>query len=165
MLFASSLFFASWEKLIRGLFYLYKIKIVASVEEKLVVPSLNELWTLIINAWKIPWKTIGKSYYLLGIHMDIFIQPQKRNVKDCFCIITLLWRGGRVVECACLENRCPFTGTVGSNPSLSAIYYLSVLWPNTATLNVKMQQKFWLPSLAYCVLTILLSMLISSRLH
>lgn len=34
----------------------------------------------------------------------------------------LVWRDGRVVECDCLENSCPFTGTVGSNPSLSAIY-------------------------------------------
>ena len=34
-----------------------------------------------------------------------------------------LWRGGRVVECDSLENCCPFTRTVGSNPTLSAIYY------------------------------------------
>ena len=29
-------------------------------------------------------------------------------------------RGGRVVECGGLENRCPFARTGGSNPSLSA---------------------------------------------
>ena len=29
-------------------------------------------------------------------------------------------RGDRVAECAGLENRCTFTGTEGSNPSLSA---------------------------------------------
>ena|GEM_PF-1423012 len=32
-----------------------------------------------------------------------------------------LRRGGRVVECNGLENRRAFTGTVGSNPTLSAI--------------------------------------------
>ena len=31
------------------------------------------------------------------------------------------WRGAGVVELACLENKCAFTGTEGSNPSLSAI--------------------------------------------
>ncbi len=30
------------------------------------------------------------------------------------------WRGGRVVDGAGLENRCTLTGTVGSNPTLSA---------------------------------------------
>ena len=30
-------------------------------------------------------------------------------------------RGDRVAECAGLENRCTFTGTEGSNPSLSAL--------------------------------------------
>jgi hypothetical protein len=30
-------------------------------------------------------------------------------------------RGARVVESDGLENRCTFTGTVGSNPTLSAI--------------------------------------------
>ena len=30
-----------------------------------------------------------------------------------------IWRGARVVELACLENKCAFTGTEGSNPSLS----------------------------------------------
>jgi hypothetical protein len=29
-------------------------------------------------------------------------------------------RGARVVDRVCLENRCAFTGTGGSNPSLSA---------------------------------------------
>ena len=33
----------------------------------------------------------------------------------------LLWKGGRAVECTGLENRSPFTGTVGPNPTLSAI--------------------------------------------
>ena len=31
-----------------------------------------------------------------------------------------IWRGGRAVECTGLENRRSFTGTVGSNPTLSA---------------------------------------------
>ena len=30
------------------------------------------------------------------------------------------WRGAGVVEQAGLENRCTLTGTVGSNPTLSA---------------------------------------------
>ncbi len=29
-------------------------------------------------------------------------------------------RGGRVVEGACLESKCTFTRTAGSNPALSA---------------------------------------------
>ena len=33
-------------------------------------------------------------------------------------------RGGRVVECGGLENRCPFARTGGSNPSLSATIYI-----------------------------------------
>tara|TARA_R110000796_G_scaffold88559_3_gene190906 strand:+ start:118671 stop:118946 length:276 start_codon:yes stop_codon:yes gene_type:complete len=33
----------------------------------------------------------------------------------------ILRRGGRAVECNGLENRRAFTGTVGSNPTLSAI--------------------------------------------
>lgn len=32
----------------------------------------------------------------------------------------LLRRRGRVVDCGGLENRCPLTGTVGSNPTASA---------------------------------------------
>src|SRR4051794_33345593 len=32
------------------------------------------------------------------------------------------WRGGRVVECVGLENRCTSNGTEGSNPSLSAVF-------------------------------------------
>ena len=32
-----------------------------------------------------------------------------------------LWRGGRVVECTALEMRRAWKGTVGSNPTLSAI--------------------------------------------
>ncbi len=31
-----------------------------------------------------------------------------------------MWRGARVAESGGLENRCTFTGTVGSNPTLSA---------------------------------------------
>ncbi len=37
-------------------------------------------------------------------------------------------RDGRVVECGCLENNCPFTGTVGSNPTLSAIFVYIILF-------------------------------------
>ena len=33
----------------------------------------------------------------------------------------VIWRGARVVERGGLENRCPCEGTVGSNPTLSAI--------------------------------------------
>ena len=40
-------------------------------------------------------------------------------------IIKNLWRGGRVVECDCLESNCPGNGTVGSNPTLSAIYTMT----------------------------------------
>ncbi len=36
-------------------------------------------------------------------------------------LISREWRGGRAVECTGLENRRPFTGIVGSNPTLSAI--------------------------------------------
>ena len=32
-------------------------------------------------------------------------------------------RGARVVEWAGFENRCAFTGTVGSNPTLSASFF------------------------------------------
>ena len=32
----------------------------------------------------------------------------------------ILWRGGRAVEGARLESVCTLTGTVGSNPTLSA---------------------------------------------
>ena len=39
------------------------------------------------------------------------------------CIITL-WRGARVVDSARLEIVCAFTGTVGSNPTLSALRVL-----------------------------------------
>ncbi len=35
--------------------------------------------------------------------------------------VPIKWRGGRVVEGACLESKCTFTRTVGSNPTLSAI--------------------------------------------
>ena len=31
-----------------------------------------------------------------------------------------MWRGARVAESGGLENRCTLTGTVGSNPTLSA---------------------------------------------
>lgn len=51
------------------------------------------------------------------------------------------WRDGRVVECDCLENSCPFTGTVGSNPSLSAIYYLTFFMPIYPSKKVKRARK------------------------
>ena len=38
---------------------------------------------------------------------------------------TIERRGARVVEWAGFENRCAFTGTVGSNPTLSASFVLS----------------------------------------
>ena len=37
--------------------------------------------------------------------------------------IVSLGRGGRVVECTGLENRRALAGTVGSNPTLSAIFF------------------------------------------
>ncbi len=40
--------------------------------------------------------------------------------NNYFCILLKLWRGGRVVECGGLENRCTGNCTEGSNPSLSA---------------------------------------------
>ncbi len=36
-----------------------------------------------------------------------------------------LRRGARVAESGGLENRCTLTGTVGSNPTLSASYFKS----------------------------------------
>ena len=36
------------------------------------------------------------------------------------------WRGGRVVEGARLESVCTLTGTVGSNPTLSAKYLAKI---------------------------------------
>ena len=39
---------------------------------------------------------------------------------DIFVTVTR-WRGGRAAEGAALEKRYPFTGIVGSNPTLSAI--------------------------------------------
>ena len=36
-----------------------------------------------------------------------------------------MWRGAGVVDLASLERKCTFTGTEGSNPSLSSSYYNS----------------------------------------
>ena len=45
-------------------------------------------------------------------------------VKVLKCMaIRIFWRGARVVELACLENKCIETGTEGSNPSLSANFH------------------------------------------
>ena len=38
-------------------------------------------------------------------------------------ILMKYWRGDRVAECAGLENRCRRKATVGSNPTLSAMYH------------------------------------------
>ena len=48
-----------------------------------------------------------------------------RVVRCCgrffkICAKDEYWRGAGVVEQAGLENRCTLTGTVGSNPTLSA---------------------------------------------
>gem|GEM_PF-3919404 len=48
--------------------------------------------------------------------MSVSIQSRKK-------IILFLWRDGRVVECSCLESSRPGNRTVGSNPTLSAIYH------------------------------------------
>ncbi|VVT14515.1 hypothetical protein SPHINGO361_130288 [Sphingomonas sp. EC-HK361] len=42
-------------------------------------------------------------------------------------------RGGRVVECTALEMRRALTGTVGSNPTLSAIYETRRTFTRAAT--------------------------------
>ena len=41
--------------------------------------------------------------------------------------LTIQRRGARVVEWAGFENRCAFTGTVGSNPTLSASFFLGLI--------------------------------------
>ena len=41
--------------------------------------------------------------------------------------LTIQRRGARVVEWAGFENRCAFTGTVGSNPTLSASFFLALI--------------------------------------
>ena len=38
------------------------------------------------------------------------------------------WRGDRVVEGARLESECTLTGTVGSNPTLSALIFCGYFW-------------------------------------
>ncbi len=40
-------------------------------------------------------------------------------------VLTAPRRGGRVVECTALEMRRAWKGTVGSNPTLSAIHYFA----------------------------------------
>ncbi len=44
---------------------------------------------------------------------------QESQIPLTYCKINT-WRGGRVVECDGLENRCARKCTVGSNPTLSA---------------------------------------------
>ncbi len=43
---------------------------------------------------------------------EIYLRGYKISLAD-------IWKSGRVAECVCLENRSPFTGTVGSNPTSS----------------------------------------------
>jgi hypothetical protein len=52
----------------------------------------------------------------LQAHQDLVKSPPR----------SLPRRGGRVVECGGLENRCRFAPTQGSNPCLSAITYKSL---------------------------------------
>ena len=53
------------------------------------------------------------------LQMNIFLL--RRSRRDS--IDRVEWRGAGVVERGGLENRCPFTGTQGSNPCLSATHH------------------------------------------
>ena len=53
-------------------------------------------------------------YYLVDLHPP----PELRFARQAG---KAKWRDAGVVERGGLENRCPLTGTEGSNPSLSAI--------------------------------------------
>ena len=46
-------------------------------------------------------------------------------------------RGAGVVERGGLENRCAFTGTEGSNPSLSAMKEALIFYAHTPPLTIK----------------------------
>ncbi len=49
-----------------------------------------------------------------------------------------------MVDCGGLENRCTFTGTVGSNPTASANYFNHLneyFWQETGSL---FKRKYWL---------------------
>ncbi len=87
------------------------------VNRSYVVEARSKEGTTHTNSWlarvsftiyNYPWKSNRNSYYY-----------QSSIEAD-----HVFWRDGRVVECDCLENSCPFTGTVGSNPSLSAIIFV-----------------------------------------
>ena len=86
----------------------------------------------------VPWRRTSNRIYILNKWCEIGTQdvqwnscfyPWKLKLKDkrlglskvMHWITRLPWRGGRVVECGGLENRCTCKRTEGSNPSLSAI--------------------------------------------
>jgi hypothetical protein len=50
--------------------------------------------------------------------------PRPHHRNGDFAFRTLVWRGGRVVECTALEMRHTGNRIGGSNPSLSAIYII-----------------------------------------
>ena len=58
-------------------------------------------------------------------------------------------RGARVVEWAGFENRCAFTGTVGSNPTLSASFYLKSPYTTSAIWFAKNGGTAF-PTCTYC---------------
>ena len=73
--------------------------------------------------WQVDFVTVrvllpvGISFYTF-VTMSYVIDVYRREIpptRDGF-----IWRGARVAESGGLENRCTFTGTVGSNPTLSA---------------------------------------------
>ena len=57
----------------------------------------------------------------VGIFLCKRMEEQAKRALSLLLVIIYPWRGAGVVELACLENKCAFTGTEGSNPSLSAI--------------------------------------------
>ena len=70
------------------------------------------------------WETITRSDNLNRLkHKGIKIRKILTSGEKIYIFLSTLrgaWRGARVVESGGLENRCAFTGTVGSNPTLSA---------------------------------------------
>ena len=66
--------------------------------------------------WPAPRIEIGKGVGRSPETLWIFHPGQLKSASQAHR------RGDRVVDCAGLENRCTFAGTVGSNPTPSATY-------------------------------------------
>ena len=58
---------------------------------------------------------------LISPDFNLYTQMQKEHVGVEKVLV--FRRGDRVAECTGLENQRAFTGTVGSNPTLSAIFF------------------------------------------